>query len=92
MKLLFCPNCSDVFKLSGEIRSCKCGMCRGKYHDDYHRAVVNGKGMSIGIDNQTMHMAYSELMFGPVSTPRIVCWARPHLGVDNPNTEVDEDL
>ena len=31
MKLLFCPDCKDVFKLQKVVKSCLCGKCSGRY-------------------------------------------------------------
>jgi len=50
MKLLFCPKCSDVFKLQKEMRSCVCGESKGKYLKDGIKATVLS-GIPIGIDN-----------------------------------------
>ena len=58
MKLLFCPTCYDIFKLSTKLRICKCGIVKGKYNGDEHTAVVNGKGMSLAINNRDVAIAY----------------------------------
>jgi len=93
MKLLFCPYCSDVFKLSTRLRSCNCGTVKGKYLADRHKAVVNGKGMSLAFNNRDVFHAYHNGFWeeGNMTRP-IECWARPHDGKFNPNTEIDEDL
>jgi len=38
VKLLLCPECSTVFNLTYELKTCKCGKCMGKYlEDEYSR-------------------------------------------------------
>lgn len=93
MKLLFCVECFDVFKLDTKIRSCKCGLVTGKYNDDGKTAIVNGKGMSLAINNIQLLHALHVLQHYPEETSDIDCWARPHTGEKhNPNTIIQEDL
>ena len=93
MKLLFCPMCYDVFKLTRKVfRSCKCGNCKGKYNKDGHTAIVNGKGLSFAINNRELLLAYHKVASGGNNkTSKIECWARPHTGKHNPNTTIKED-
>jgi len=91
MKLLFCPECSDVIKLDlGYTRECHCGLCRGKYIDDTH-AVTNGKGLCIAMANPDISQAYAKVHFDGTVMP-IRCWARPNTGLANPHTKVEEEL
>lgn len=90
MKLLFCPICWDIFKLETELRTCKCGEVKGKYLEDGHKAVVNGKGLSLAISVYDMAPALWKVREGKTYT--IECWARPHDGGTNPNTTVDRSL
>lgn len=47
MKLLYCPQCQDLFKLVvKEIRACKCGLAKGCYFTRLE-AAHNGKGVPI---------------------------------------------
>ena len=56
MKLIFCPECHDIFKLSTkEVRECDCGKCKGKYVDNLN-AVYND-GIPLGILNNKLGMA-----------------------------------
>ena len=51
MKLLFCPNCTDVFNLVlDKEKSCSCGQTKGKYIDKLN-AVYEGSGIPIGFNN-----------------------------------------
>jgi hypothetical protein len=52
--------------------------------------VVNGHGISIAIDNKSLMKAFMKLNGN--NTVPLECWARPHHGEMNPNTEVDEGL
>lgn len=49
MKLLFCLICRDIFNLSSEHKTCKCGRAEGIYINDID-AVHNG-GIPLGIAN-----------------------------------------
>ena len=103
MKLLFCEVCFDVFKLDFELRACICGRVKGKYLPDGTYAVVNGKGFSLAIGNGSLTKATTALS-GPDSAkyPKkrdpyhpptvIIAWARPHEGLANPHTKVDQQL
>lgn len=55
MKLLFCPVCQDVFKLTKKVKSCECGRCRGKYINNID-AIYN-EGIPLGFNNTTLGMA-----------------------------------
>lgn len=61
MKLMFCTDCSDVFKLVryGE-RSCLCGKVRGKLLDNT-QAVINGEGISMMLGNVLLVEALEKL-------------------------------
>ncbi len=90
MKLLLCLECHDIIKLDYEVKSCKCGRCRGKYNKDGLTAVVNGNGLSIGINNNDIYPALENVYKGGVG--HIKCWARPHEGDHNPHTKIDKEL
>jgi len=55
MKLLFCKNCNDVFRIQVEReRICQCGKTRGQYHDDDWNAWYKGKeAIPLGFANST---------------------------------------
>lgn len=87
MKLIFCPECQDVFKLDlGYIRECHCGLCKGRYIDNTH-AVTNGKGLCLAIANPDIMHALTAVNFDQRVMP-IRCWARPHEGKDNPHSKI----
>lgn len=52
MKLIFCTECHDIVKLTLETRSCKCGLCSGKYLNDVV-AEYSGPAVPLGIDNSS---------------------------------------
>lgn len=93
MKLLFCEKCWDVFKLSSELRSCKCGLVKGKYINNTE-AVVNGEGQSIAIGNGSLERAV--LNAKAINSDRseyiqkagMIAWVRPHTGDGNPHTKI----
>ena len=90
MKLLFCPKCYDVFKLDYELRSCRCGFCKGKY-EDHLNAITNGKGICLAIANPDLDDARKFLLKGR-DVFIVRCWARQHEGINNPHTKIKEDL
>ena len=55
MKLIFCPDCHDVFKLSKKVRTCECGKCKGKYIDNLYAIYDNG--IPLGFDNTSLGTA-----------------------------------
>lgn len=100
MKLIVCDKCSDVFKLSHEMRTCKCGHCKGRYVNDIE-AETNGNGFALAIDNESLVNAIQNLQAIPsnnhidnyIDDCRIeYAWVRPHEGLGNPNTKVNKDL
>jgi len=92
MKLLFCYNCSDIFKLDrDEARHCKCGKVSGRYVDNTY-AEVNGEGVSLAIGNGSLIQAMYSLTHGRTErrpeNSNVICWVRPHEGPANPHTKI----
>ena len=54
MKLILCKNCSDVFKLSQMMRSCKCGMAKGRYLNDIDAEYSGPSAVPLGFSNSTL--------------------------------------
>lgn len=55
MKLILCKNCHDVFKLSQMMRSCKCGMAKGRYLKNNFNAEYSGSSaVPLGFANSTL--------------------------------------
>jgi len=57
MKLLFCPLCQDVLKLSLKGRHCECGASWGRYLEDGLEAELSGQGIPLGFANSTLRTA-----------------------------------
>jgi hypothetical protein len=57
MKLIYCPKCHDVRKLSHKVTFCMCGASRGWYDDDGLHATVQGEAIPLGFDNLTLRSA-----------------------------------
>jgi len=57
MKLLFCPHCQDVFKLTKEFRACECGESYGSYKSDGLNATYGGNCVPLGIKNTSLVQA-----------------------------------
>lgn len=49
MKLLYCPRCGDLVRLTVSTRCCRCGECSGRYLDDINVEIV--EGTVLGFDN-----------------------------------------
>lgn len=92
MKLLYCPLCQDIFKLSSHhTRTCFCGITRGRYERGSGHAIVNGKGISVAIANLDLSSAVARVKDGKGNTA-VRCWVRPNEGNHNPRTVVQEDM
>lgn len=50
MKLIFCPKCGDLFKLSQSTKKCLCKKSYGKYLDGLN-AEIGGNAVPVGINN-----------------------------------------
>lgn len=53
MKLLLCPVCQDVVKLTQTGRYCQCGQSWGRYLDDV-AAEISGQGIPLGFANSSL--------------------------------------
>ena len=55
MKLIFCLECQDMFKMStGTYKVCSCGRSMGKYLDDDIKVKVHGPCFVIGLSNNDL--------------------------------------
>jgi hypothetical protein len=58
MKLIFCPKCSDVVKLSTKgLRRCECGKASGQYEKDGLNATISGTAIPLGFANSSLTKA-----------------------------------
>lgn len=58
MKLVFCPECRDVFRLwMGEVRHCHCGASWGRYLDDDLTGKIGGRAIPLCIPNDELDAA-----------------------------------
>ena len=57
MKLIFCKECHDIFRLINEKRFCKCGKSWGNYTDDIN-AEIGGLAVPIGFENSSFVKAF----------------------------------
>lgn len=102
MKLVYCEKCEDIFKLvTGEVRSCACGRCKGRYDPDGGHAVTNGNGHALAIGNMQLYRAIARFQVdrGQVrSKPYAMenftfhAWVRAHSGSTNPRSRIEEEL
>ena len=56
MKLIFCPYCHDLFRLTHKKKFCECRKSFGKYLDDIS-AEINKNAVPIGIENKSFRRA-----------------------------------
>lgn len=100
MKLLLCPECSDVFKLDFEMRKCKCGKIKGRYIDNV-LAEVSKEAISIAIGNGSVEQAWRNMILlkdksknkanrsDYINKAKIeYAWVRPNDGAGNPHTKI----
>ena len=79
MKLLFCPQCQDIVKMTYEWRACKCEACRGRYLADGLWAEVEGApAMVMGISNDSLACAVMDYVDSDFTTnPRVEAFMVP---------------
>ena len=53
MKLIFCPDCQDIVRLTTEKKTCACGKSGGYYLIDGINATVWGIAVPIGFSNDS---------------------------------------
>lgn len=82
-----------------EPRSCRCGYVRGHLQDN-SLAWVNGKGLSLCIDNRSLVESGNKLpKLGQNESPEyyaeqvpLECYVRPHAGPGNPRSKIRQNL
>lgn len=53
MKLIFCPHCHDIVRLTNSRKSCECGRSYGKYEPDGLNATINDVAIPLGFANDS---------------------------------------
>ena len=100
MKLLYCPKCQHLFKLTRhELRACKCKQNKvtGQYRKNGKQAEISENAVSIKIHNDSLRDAIRRMKRlkkkKPESTDQdyqvfsaIAAWVRPNFGPGNPRT------
>lgn len=62
MKVLFCPECHDVFRLQTKVwRICKCHQSGGMYVND-RDGLLGGKAKVFGVGNYFFHDQYKDVI------------------------------
>lgn len=107
MKLLFCKDCWDIFKLDTELRQCKCGKVKGKYLSDNLTAEISETAISLAIGNGSLARAINDMEFFRqftedkakreeyyLSKQGLIdfAWVRPNSGPGNPHCKVNKEL
>lgn len=94
MKAIYCPYCIDIVVLTYEMRSCRCGKCKGKYVDPLN-AETNGEGIAMALGLGDFEGAMARLSNAHKDLDRDwykdncrlnYVWFRPHFGPGNPHT------
>jgi len=62
MKLIYCPECQDIVKLTREDRTCLCGKSHGRYLNDFD-ALYGGEAVPLFIDNPSFLRALASRPF-----------------------------
>ena len=78
MKTFFCPECSDLKKLTKEKRQCMCGKSGGYLKEDdptYAKAYIWGMAMPIAISNRDIAVTYWCCWEKDRRTGFIECWS-----------------
>lgn len=102
MKLLYCLDCEDVFKLSFEVKTCKCKKVQGRYINR-SEAEVSENGISIAIGNGSLDAAIADMQEHFANTKGKAtrseyqeigkggishAWVRPNTGAGNPHSRL----
>lgn len=101
MKLIYCPECGDVFQLRlGKMKKCECGAVKGRYINN-SLAEVSKNAYSLAIGNGALMNAIANMIelqktSGDTADRQeyikkanlIYAWARPNEGVGNPHTTI----
>ena len=75
MKLLFCPICWDVKKLTRmEVRKCKCGKARGQYLPNGDDVWVSPGALVLGLSNPDLYNASLKRLAGGDAEVYLTCW------------------
>lgn len=69
MKLIFCPECTDIFKLHSQIKFCNCGKSSGRYEEE-NDVVIFGNSVPIGISNASFEKAFRLYQTGNTTSKR----------------------
>src|SRR6266480_1786511 len=83
MKLIYCQDCHDLFKLSLTMRTCECGHVYGRYVNNQD-AEVSEDAVSIVIGNTADRTSYCQPGHGLIE----LAWVRPNCGPGNPRSRV----
>ena len=84
MKFVLCSKCSDVFKLSSEVRSCRCGLSQGRYLEDNLHAEINMAAIPIGLSNRSLLEAMRGYATNKSMDRKVDAWV---FRVDEPHIE-----
>lgn len=101
MKLIYCPECGDVFQLRlKSLKKCECGKVKGRYITK-SLAEVSENAISLAIGNGALNNAIVKMMALKDSSGNtadrqqyikdanlIFAWVRPNEGPGNPHTRV----
>lgn len=61
MKMLYCPMCEDIQKLTFTIRYCECGESWGFYNKDGVKACIGGSAKLIGMGNGDLWLVLRDI-------------------------------
>jgi len=64
MKLVYCPTCKDLFKLTHEWQTCKCGKSSGRLLKDGLTARINQYAVPVGIAESTLVRGSIQYIYG----------------------------
>ena len=59
MKLILCPECMCIFRLSRDLKRCDCGISYGKYVDS-SKVVISNSAVALAIHNEHLVIAYQK--------------------------------
>ena len=57
MKLIYCPACEDIVRMTHRTRKCRCKLSWGRYLSDGLHATIGGRAIPLGISNGSFYHA-----------------------------------
>ena len=89
VKLIYCPTCKDIFRLTKRERTCRCGRSSGYLLKDGITARINDYAVPLGMSDRSIGMASAAYIYKSKKITPVDVWVYPK---DDPNIKVEPDV